>query len=145
MLLRTQSPGDSEVEPCFGLVALPGSSVPDAAREGVDELVNVWDNQDTGSCCVGRRVRGSRLHRRQQSFGLQRRQVSLGGTGDQLCQQPVQPVDGLHRQVGQLVAPVSQQPQRDQSLPAGRGLRPVGRTVKTRSSAAVVVVMLRSP
>ena len=46
---------------------------------------------------------------------------------------------------GQLVAPVSQQPQRDQSLPAGRGLRPVGGTVKTRYSAAVVVVMLRSP
>ena len=45
-------------------------------------------------------------------FGLQGGEVPVALPGDQLGEQPVEPVHGLHPQVGQLVAAVGEHPQR---------------------------------
>jgi len=65
-------------------------------------------------------------------LALGRGEVLPRATGDELGEQPVQPVHGLHPPSRQLVAPVCQQPQRDQLLierehPQVRGAQCCGR------------------
>jgi hypothetical protein len=67
---------------------------------------------------------GLGTHGGEQSLGLQRRQVALGPAGDQLGEQPLQPVHRLHPTLGQLVAAVGQQPQRDQRLVVTKLVQP---------------------
>jgi hypothetical protein len=71
-------------------------------------VANLLDRDPPGRLTHNR----SRPDRGQQPLCLGRGEVLPGATRDELGEQPVQPVHGLHPPRRQLVAPIHQQPQR---------------------------------